>query len=133
MDFNIFTFPFEQIGWGLRQLSLSGTVGNVVAIIIFLLVGAIPCCIFYMLKKHGKFCKMDYALYAISVLLLVVLYYMINPGLLQNTMLGSGTVLLSGTFYSVLVGYLVLRMISENKKTDLHSLQRALQMVLLFI
>lgn len=38
----LIAFPFEQIGAGLRVLSLSGAVGNVVAIILYILLGLIP-------------------------------------------------------------------------------------------
>ena len=38
----LIAFPFEQIGAGLRVLSLSGAVGNVVAIILYMLLGLIP-------------------------------------------------------------------------------------------
>lgn len=133
MEFSILTFPFEQIGWGLRQLSLSSAIGNIFAIIIYLMVGAIPCGIFFMLKKKGIHCKMDYMLWLLSVLLLVVLYYMINPGLLSTSMLGSGKTLLAGTFYSIVVGYLVLRVIMAKKGTDLEGLQKALRLVLILV
>lgn len=133
MDFNILTFPLEQIGWCLRQLSLSGVVGNVFAIIIYLFIGVIPCGVFFILKKKGVVCKVDYMLLLLSVLLLVVLYYMINPGLLAVSMLGSGKVLLAGTFYSVVVGYLVLRVITKKENADLDSLQKALRLVLILV
>ena len=35
----LIAFPFEQIGAGLRVLSLSGAVGNVVAILLYMLLG----------------------------------------------------------------------------------------------
>lgn len=136
MEFNIFSFPLEQIGWGLRQLSLSGAVGNIVAIIMYLFIGSIPCGIFLIMKKKGTSCKMDYMLLALSVLLLVVLYYMINPGLLSVNMLGSGKLLLGGAFYSALVGYLVLRMIGSNsndKGTNLATLQKTIRVVLYMV
>lgn len=136
MGYNIFTFPLEQIGWALRQLSLSGTVGNIVAILLYLFTGSIPCGIFLVLKRKGINCKMDYLLLVLSVLLLVVLYYMINPGLLAVTMLGNGKLLLSGTFYSAVVSYLVLRMMdlnSKNKATDLVTLQKTIRIVLYMV
>lgn len=133
MGFDIMSFPLEQIGWGLRQLSLSGAVGNVFAIIIYLGIGAIPCGIFFWLRSKKKDCKVDYLLLLLSVMLLVVLYYMINPGLLAVSMLGSGKIFMGGTFYSVLVGYLVLRFILKKQTTDLESLQKSLRIVLVFV
>ena len=133
MEFNLLSFPLEQIGWGLRQLSLSGTIGNVCAIIIYLLVSFIPCGVFWILKKKGKYQKTDYMLLALSIMLLFVLYYMINPGLLPASMLGSGKVLLGGTFYSLLVAYLVFRIVIQNKTEDLQALQKGLRTVLYIV
>ena len=133
MDFNLLSFPLEQIGWGLRQLSLSGAIGNVCAIIIYLLVSFIPCGVFLILKKKGKYQKTDYMLLALSIMLLFVLYYMINPGLLPASMLGSGKVLLGGTFYSLLVAYLVFRIVIQNKTEDLQALQKGLRTVLYIV
>lgn len=134
MEFNIYSFPLEQIGWGLRQLSLSGAIGNMVAIMIYLLVGSIPVGAFLIMKKKRMIYKIDYMLIALSMLLLVVLYYMINPGLLSGTMAESGKLLLSGTFYSALVGYIVLRMIGSNHKgTDLITLQKTIRVLLYLV
>ena len=133
MDFNLLSFPLEQIGWGLRQLSLSGAIGNICAIIIYLLVSFIPCGVFWILKKKGKYQKTDYMLLALSIMLLFVLYYMINPGLLPASMLGSGKVLLGGTFYSLLVAYLVFRIVIQNKTEDLQALQKGLRTVLYIV
>lgn len=133
MDFNLLSFPLEQIGWGLRQLSLSGAIGNVCAIIIYLLVSFIPCGVFWILKKKGKYQKTDYLLLALSIMLLFMLYYMINPGLLPASMLGSGKILLGGTFYSLLVAYLVFRIVIQNKTEDLQALQKGLRTVLYIV
>ena len=130
MDFNIISFPLEQIGWCLRQLSLSGAVGNLVAIVLYVLIGAIPCGVLLLLKKKKKACSMDYTLACISVILLVVLYYMINPGLLAENLLGQGQAMLSITFYSVLLAYAVLRFMLTKKEESLDTLQKALRFVL---
>lgn len=130
MDFNIVSFPLEQIGWCLRQLSLSGTVGNLVAIVLYVLIGAIPCGIFLLLKKKGRSSRIDYMLLVISALLLGNLYFMINPGLLPINMLGHGTEMLALTFYSVLLAYLVLRFVLEKSEENLDSLQKGLRFVL---
>lgn len=130
MEFSIFTFPFEQIGWGLRQLSLSGAVGNIAAILLFVLLGLIPCAVFVWLKKKGRACKVDWMLPAISVCLFLVLYFMINPGLFTMPIPGEGKALLGCTFYSVLVGYLVLRILKKSAQADTKSLQKGLRILL---
>lgn len=133
MKFNIFSFPFEQLAWGLRQLSLSGAVGDFFAILFYLFLGNIPAGIYFYLKKQGKNRKMDYMLFAMSGVLLVVLYYMINPGLLPVSLLGAGETLLGGTFYSVVIGYLVLRVLLGEQKTELKELQKSLRVVLILV
>lgn len=133
MEFNILSFPFEQIGWCLRQLSLSGAIGNVAAIIIYLLVAAIPCGVFFLLKKKETVRKIDYVLFFLSLSLLVVLYYMINPGLLPASMLGGGKGLVCGVFYSIVVAYLVLRIVTGHKEGDLLSLQKGLRTMLYIV
>lgn len=129
MNFHILNFPWEQIGWGLRQLSLSGAGGNVLAIVLFLLIGLLPCGAFVLLKKKGKALPIDWMLVVLTVVLFWVLYYMINPGLLPVAMV-SGKMLLGSAFYSVLIGYVVIRVISGNKYADVIALQKALRIVL---
>lgn len=130
MEFNIFSFPLEQIGWVLRQLSLSGAIGNVLAIILYILIGGIPCGIYLILKRRGICLKIDKMLWILSVSLFIVMYYMINPGLLSISMLGTGKMMLGGAFYSLLVGYLVIRMVMGNRENDLEALQRGLKNIL---
>jgi len=133
MEFNVFSFPFEQIGWGLRQLSLSGSSGNAFAIIIYLLIGLIPAGGFLLLKKKRKSCTIDIMLLVLSVLLYVMMYYMINPGLIVSMVAGAGRMMWGATFYSMLMTYFVIRLLTKNIKTDLNSLQKSLRRVLIFI
>ena len=86
----LIAFPFEQIGAGLRVLSLSGAVGNVVAIILYMLLGLIPAGIWGFLHWRKKSESLDFMLLVISALLFVTLYYMINPGLLSTGVPGPG-------------------------------------------
>lgn len=130
MEFSIFTFPFEQIGWGLRQLSLSGGVGNVVAIVLFVLIGVIPCVYGVWLWKREKACCVDWMLPIISACLLFFLYYMINPGLFVTHGMNGEKALLGCTFYSVLMGYVVLRIMKVSAQAGSKSLQKGLQVLL---
>ena len=133
MEFNVFSFPFEQIGWCLRQLSLSGSMGNVIAIILYLVIGAIPVVAFLLLKKERKNCKVDFLLLFLSVLLYIMMYYMINPGLMVSTVAGSGRMLWGSTFYSVLLTYFVMRLLGTNKRVDIKSLHKCLYIVLVVV
>ena len=110
------TFPFAQIGSMLRQLSLSGMSGNVYAIIIFILIGIIPLIFLSINLFKKKFKIEDSMLVAISVLIFVTIYYMINPTSLGNLFIINGLaqygeMMLGITVYSILVGYFVFRFI----------------------
>ncbi len=133
MEFNIMTFPFEQIGWGLRQLSLSGAVGNAVAIVLYLLIGAIPLGIFGVRLRKKKTTRIDYILIPLSLLLFGVMYLMINPGLIPMIMHGGGKNLLCTTLYSVLFGYFILRGVAGAEKQNVTSLQKTLRIVLYIV
>ena len=65
----IITFPFEQLGWGLRKLSLSGSAGNVFAVTVYILICLAPCLLCWRLKTSGKLLKTDFFLPALSILL----------------------------------------------------------------
>lgn len=130
MEFSILTFPFKQIGWGLRQLSLSGEVGNIVAIALYVFVGLIPCAIFLWLKITGRARKIDWMLPVISCGVWYVLYYMINPGLFVTNGVGGQTMILGCALYSVIAGYLVLRILIKSAQADTKALQKGLRMLL---
>lgn len=130
MDVTIIAFPFEQAGRLLRQLSLSGAAGNVLAIIIYVLLSLSPCIVGIWFKKKGTFCKVDYLLFVLSIFLFGVLYYMINPGLFTVPVAGSGKLLLGGSFYSFLLGYLLLRILKKTAEADMSGLQRGLRVML---
>ena len=69
----IVAFPFEQLGEGLRALSLSGGAGNAAAILFYVLLSLIPAGIWLILKKKQKAMPIDFTLFLLSVLLFVVL------------------------------------------------------------
>lgn len=129
----IITFPFEQLGLGLRILSLSGPAGNIAAIIIYILICLVPCLLFFRLKKSRKLLKTDHFLLAISILLFAVIYYMINPGLFRANVPGTGKILLVSTFYSVFFGYIILRILEKCRTTDTKHLQAWLKPLLAVI
>ena len=126
----LIAFPFEQIGAGLRVLSLSGAVGNVVAIILYMLLGIIPAGIWGFLHWRKKAEPLDFMLLVISALLFVTLYYMINPGLLSTGVPGTGKWSLGSTFDSVLLGYLLIRILLHYKNAGTEKLQKGLWFLL---
>ena len=126
----LIAFPFEQIGAGLRALSLSGAVGNVLAIILYILLGLIPAGIWGLLRWRKKSEPIDYMLLVISVLLFVTLFYMINPGLVSTGVPGTGKWSLGSTFYSVFLGYLLIRILLHYKNAGTARLQKGLWFLL---
>lgn len=116
----LLSMPFELIGAGLRKLSLSSGIGNVIAIFLFIMLSLFP--VFYFIKKEKKtgLNKVDTLLPVISIYCFYMLYQFINPGLMINQMpdlLAEPSALpyiklsLSILFYSLSVGYMILRMV----------------------
>jgi len=109
-------FPFEQIGIVLRSLSLSNWLGNAAAIVVYTAASLLPIAALLILRKKRKLCMEDGLLGLLCVVLFAVLYVMINPGVM-NTWTGRavdqsvGKAILGVVVYSVLCGYLILRIL----------------------
>lgn len=125
--------PFAQIGAGLRELSLSGTAGNMAAIVVYVALGLLPCLVYGLLWVKKKTVRTDWLLAGISLLLFQVLYYAVNPGLMRLPLQVSVQWLPEGVFYSALSGYLVLRVMCVYSSADIRSLQRGLVYLLCFL
>ena len=82
----IMYLPFELIGKGLRVLSLSSAIGNVIAIIIYAAISMIPAIYIIYQRKRGRTHKEDILLVAFTGLLFYSLYMFINPGLMYQKM-----------------------------------------------
>ena len=112
----VMAFPFEQIGMGLRSLSLSSGSGNAAAIVVYFTASLLPIASVLIFRKKRKLCAEDGLLGLLSAVLFTVLYIMINPGVI-NTWTGGmaaqsvGKAILGGMVYSVLCGYFVLRVL----------------------
>ncbi len=128
-------FPFEQFGILLRALSLSGGIGNAVAIIIYATVSLAPAAILLVLMKRRKLHLEDGLLILMSAALFAVLYLMINLGDIGTlfgkvTVLGVGKAILGGTVYSVICGYLVLRILRLFFDSGAEKLQKYMTVLL---
>ncbi len=127
---DIICFPLEQIGMGLRWLSLQGGLQNGIAIVLYITLCLAPFFVFMLFKKKKMAKAEDNLMALLSVGLFYVIYMMINPGLIpMPSALGMGAnmgkTLLCGTLYSVIAAYFVLRGIrlffdSETKKLYLY-------------
>lgn len=110
----VVSFPFAQLGSGLRILSLSGQVGNVAAILFYIAFCIAPCAALLIHKRKRDFYKEDILLLVFSALLFVIMYLLINPGLINQDSGSNGGILFAKgvfgvTVYSVIGGYAILR------------------------
>lgn len=122
----VICFPFEQIGMGLRWMSLQGGLQNAIAIVIYVVLCLSPLLVFFLLIKKKAVKKEDSLMAVLSLVLFYVIYMMINPGLIpipgalnMDTLVAK--ILFCGTIYSIILTYFVLRVVrlffdSETKK-----------------
>jgi hypothetical protein len=131
----VIAFPFEQIGKLIRMLSLSGYFGNVTAIFIYMGVSLIPVIILLVIRKKRKLFREDGLLILLSAVLFAVLYLMINPGVISS-FLGKATgpvyskAVLGVSAYSVIFGYLVLRILRLFFDSNVAKLQQYMLLLL---
>lgn len=128
-------FPFEQLGLALRALSLSGGLGNAVAFALYIAISLIPAAVVLLRAVRRRAAAEDGLLALLSGLLFGVLYLLINPGIIGSLLgkaaaLPVGKALLGGTVYSVLLGYVVLRVLRLFFAGSTQSLQRYLAALL---
>lgn len=117
------TFPFKQIGLGLRALSLSGGAGNVTAIVLYIAVCLVPMAV--LLRKKAWQWE-DSLLVVLTAALFPVMYLMVNPHL-QGEWLGQmqatlGTEIMGAVIWSIIAGYLVLRLLRKCFAAEEHRL-----------
>ncbi len=122
----LLAFPFGQLANGLRALSLSGDVGNITAIIIYIIISAIPMVIFVFRYRRG-FIAVDLLLPVISATTAIGLYIMINPFLLWGGEMGESGIqnaMFGGVIYSCIIAYVVLIGIKAAGAADVKSLAK---------
>lgn len=135
---SMFSFPFGQIAAGLRQLSLSSPVGNVLSLVLYGVLSLSPVLIYLYIKRKRKTENEDALLILLSLMLFITLYLMINPahlgrhfgafGLEEVYMGFCGVVL-----YSILGAYLGLRLLRRFSSSDEKGLQKHLKFLILLL
>ena len=107
---SVVTIPFTLLGKGLRVLSLSGSAGNIAAIVIYAMVCILPLALILKKKKT----KEDWLLVLGSAMLFYVLYLMVNPGLMPKSMDSDvGSAILCGTVFSIFVSWGILKLLRK--------------------
>lgn len=120
--------PFTALGALLRGMSLSGGIGNALALGVYGAVCLIPLLVWWRSGRRGE----DWLLVLLSVVLVLVLYLMVNPalrpGMLQNEV---GDVVYAGAVWSVLVTWSVLKLLRSGETILERNIYRALRIFLL--
>ena len=130
-------FPFVQIGYGLRVLSLLGGAGTVLALVVYIVISASPLFWLVWLWKKRELFPEDCLLVVLSILTFFTLYYMVNPGLIPGIadfLWSDGGAfyqsLYSGTIYGLLFCYAILRIVRLLKGAEKAALQKYLAVLL---
>ena len=110
------TFPWEQTGWLLRKLSLSGSAGNAAAWVLFLAAGALPLTAAFFLRKRRRAVRADLLLIPLSAALYAGLWFFVNPTYIDRCLSpvpggGMAKYALAGVIDSLLLTWLLLRLV----------------------
>lgn len=129
-DTSLFAFPFAHLGSVLRQLSLSGSMGNLAAWLLYVVLSLSPFLLF--LSRSPK--SPEHILIPLmSIVLFIVLYYMINPSHLGENFIHSqplSTAILAAPVWSLLLAYGILRLRRRLIRSDSMNLLSILTMLL---
>ncbi|MGB4659015.1 MAG: hypothetical protein WBI07_07540, partial [Mobilitalea sp.] len=125
----LLSMPFDLIGKGLRWLSFRSSAGNIAAILLYVVFSLAP--LLYLAGRfHSrKLNKSDLLLLVLSIYSFYMIYEFINPELMLNrtfaTLLDASAlpmikISFSFIFYTFLIAYLILNMISRlsDRSTD---------------
>ena len=128
--FDLLSYPLVKISDFLGAMSLSGSIGNAMAITIYLLFCLIPVFVMLFRMKKKTFVKTDSLLVLVSAALFVVVYLLINPSEMGLHGLGEEASMVAFSFWSLLVGYLVLKFADTVKNTEGKRTEKLLSLVL---
>ena len=114
-------YPYGPIAALIRTLSLQGWGGNVLAWILYVLIGFIPLLVFIWISRQRQVETEDFLLLLMTPVLFYVLYRLINP---QTTTINHlfGLVYLAGILHSVVIGYFILLIIRHFRRADCNQL-----------
>lgn len=112
-------FPYEQISQALRMLSLSSGLGNALALAAYLVISASPLILLAWSRTRRQLAAEDLLLPLLSLLLFRFLYLLINPGLNRNSLLTAQPDFSGLILHSVLIAYLILRLVRRLQSEDL--------------
>lgn len=121
--------PFVWAGIGLRALSLSGWAGNVLAILLYALLSLVPLWPLVSKARRPKGRTLRWLLISMSAYLFFLLYFMVNPSLIQTLFhsrmaaqqeaLQVEQLILCMFFYSLLIACWVLYVMADTDRIPL--------------
>lgn len=132
----IFTTPFEWIAVWLRKLSLSGSSGNCIAIILYIIICCLPAIAFLLLCLRKKKIRADYLLLVCSAALFIGIYLMINPGLMTPYFRYSIPMIdlaISTTLWSIFICYIILRVLAMIRHANEINLAKIAQVFIILV
>lgn len=121
-------WPFVKAGEILRNLSLSGGMGNLAAIGLYVLLCVAP----LLLIRKGDGWRVNGLLVLGSAVMFWVMWLMVNPGMMPAVMRSEvGKAIYAGTIYSVIITWGVLKLMSKADLTVQSNIYGALRIFLL--
>lgn len=121
-------WPFVKAGQILRKLSLSGSVGNLCAIGLYVMLCVAP----LFLIRRGDGIRTNILLVVGSAVMFWVMWLMVNPGQMPAHMRSDmGMAIYAGTIYSVMITWGVLKLMSRTDLTVQKNIYEALRIFLL--
>ena len=131
--FDLLSFPLEKSADFLGSLSLWGAFGNAIAVVLYALICLIPVFVLLFRISRKTFVKTDSILVLMSAVLFAVIYLLINPSEMGVHGMGEEASMVAFSFWSLLVGYLVLKFAEILKNTEGKKTEKLLSVVLKII
>lgn len=117
--FDLLSFPLEKSADFLGYLSLSGKVGNAVAVVLYALICLVPVFVLLFRISRKTFVKTDSILVLMSAVLFAVIYLLINPSEmgLRGEIDGASQIV-AFSFWSLFFGYIILKFTEKISETE---------------
>ena len=131
--FDLLSFPLEKSADFLGYLSISGAFGNAIAVVLYALICLIPVFVLLFRISRKTFVKTDSILVLMSAVLFAVIYLLINPSEMGAHGMGEEASMVAFSFWSLLVGYLVLKFAEILKNTEGKKTEKLFSVVLKII
>ena len=134
---SVLAFPFEQIGAALRALALTGNIGNGLALALCLALSLLPVLSVLRHKSEKNYIGENIALCCISIIVFITLLSMANTSKLLSAFpyltmesLPLVKAIVSGAVWSIIILWIILRLIRLFRSGNTNKLFRYLRIAL---